>query len=124
MITRSRASRQAGIKSMIRMMATVEPTFSKSSPMPSLGPHIAFLGNELRAVSLLDAKLAVRDMTPYARQTTHRNSAFSPERLRLPLALVGSYCLGEVWVVAAPAFPTARVFGRGTLGTLPRRLPQ
>ncbi len=29
-------TRQPGIKSMIRMIATVEPTFSKSSPMPFL----------------------------------------------------------------------------------------
>jgi hypothetical protein len=35
-LTRDATIIHAGIKSMIRMMATVEPTFSRSSPMPFL----------------------------------------------------------------------------------------
>jgi hypothetical protein len=35
-LTRDAMIIHAGIKSMIRMMATVEPTFSRSSPMPFL----------------------------------------------------------------------------------------
>jgi hypothetical protein len=56
-----------GNRSMIRMIATVEPTFSRSWPAFFAGPNVTLLRDKLHTVGLLHPQLALGYVTDHMR---------------------------------------------------------